>query len=62
MHSLLRAHAENLWTIGTVGLFPQLVAANKNIGNMPDIGITAHWMTRHDSVANPEIWFFKEGN
>ena len=62
MHAIFKSHAENLWTIGTVGLFPQLAAANKNIANVPDIGLTAQWMSRHDSVALPETWFFKEGN
>ena len=62
MRALFKSHADNLWTIGTVGLFPQLAAANKNIANVPNIGITAQWMSRHDSVAHPETWFFKEGN
>jgi peptide/nickel transport system substrate-binding protein len=62
MHALFKSHAENLWTIGTVGLFPQLAAANKNIANVPDFGLTAQWMSHHDSVAHPETWFFKEGN
>jgi len=58
---MLKSSTENLWSLGTLGLYPQLAVANKNMVNVPREPVTAVWDTRHDSIANPETWFYRGG-
>ena len=61
VREILASTAENLWSIGTLGLYPQLAIYNKNMVNVPREPITAVADTRHDSTANPETWFYRGG-
>lgn len=61
VREMLASTAENLWSIGTLGLYPQLGIYNKNMVNVPREPITAVADTRHDSIANPETWFYRGG-
>ena len=59
--ALLTAAAENLYTIGTVGQYPQLAIANTNLINVPRVPTTVTFFVHHDSVLRPQTWFFRGG-
>ncbi|MGQ9630561.1 MAG: ABC transporter substrate-binding protein [bacterium] len=58
LEGILRSQAENLWTISTVGLFPQPIIVNKNLANVPE-KVYWGWDYKYAGIANPETWFFK---
>jgi|TARA_Y100000310_G_scaffold318411_1_gene372429 peptide/nickel transport system substrate-binding protein len=57
---ILRSTADNLWSIGTVGLAPQPVVINARLKNVPEVGWWG-WDTRWSLPYNPSSWFFEEG-
>lgn len=61
LRAILKSNGDNLWFIGTIGLYPQLAVINENMVNVPRLPITAVYDTRHDSIANPETWFYRGG-
>ena len=58
LDKILKAQAENLWTISTVGQFPQPVIVNKKLANVPE-KLYWGWDYAYGSIGNPETWFFK---
>lgn len=56
---ILRSNAENLWTIGTVGLAPHPVIVKNNLRNVPEKGLWGWDLRRFTSYA-PETFFFKQ--
>ncbi|MGC8718097.1 MAG: ABC transporter substrate-binding protein [bacterium] len=56
---ILKSHAENLWTIGTVGLAPVPIIARNNLRNIPEKGIWG-WDYFWAILYNPEQFFFKQ--
>ena len=56
---LLRAGAENLWTIGTVGLAPHPVVVSKRLKNVIPNGIWG-WDNRWTLAYHPATWYFDE--
>ena len=57
--SLLRANAENLWTIGTVGLAPQPVAVSRRLKNVIPNGIWG-WDNRWTVSYHPPTWYLAD--
>ena len=58
--NLLRANAENVWTIGTVGLAPQPVAVSRRLKNVIPNGIWG-WDNRWTLSYHPPTWHLAEG-
>ncbi|MBC7320861.1 ABC transporter substrate-binding protein [bacterium] len=56
---ILKSHAENLWTIGTVGLAPVPIIVRNTLGNIPEKGIWG-WDYFWAMLYNPEQFFFKQ--
>jgi len=56
---ILKSNAENLWTIGTVGLAPVPIIARNNLRNIPEKGIWG-WDYFWAMLYNPEQFFFKQ--
>ncbi|NPV80310.1 MAG: ABC transporter substrate-binding protein [Firmicutes bacterium] len=56
---ILRSQAENLWTIGTVGLAPHPVIVRDNLRNVPEKGLWG-WDTIWTYIYHPEQFFFKQ--
>lgn len=56
---ILRSNAENLWSIGTVGLAPHPVVVSARLKNVPTNGIWG-WDTRWTLPYHPATWFFAE--
>jgi len=56
---ILKSNAENLWTIGTVGLAPHPVIVRNNLRNVPEKGLWGWDLRRFTSYA-PETFFFKQ--
>ncbi|MQY69919.1 MAG: ABC transporter substrate-binding protein [Firmicutes bacterium] len=56
---ILASQAENLWTIGTVGLAPSLVTVKKNMRNIPETALKG-WDLFHGYAYHSEQWFFKQ--
>ncbi len=54
---ILRSNAENLWTIGTVGLTPMPVVIRPEMRNVPKMGYWG-WDGRFSAPLHPETWFF----
>ena len=54
--NLLRANAENVWTIGTVGLAPQPVAVSPRLRNVIPNGIWG-WDNRWTLSYHPATWY-----
>jgi len=61
VRAILKSNGDNLWFIGTIGLYPQIAVINENMMNVPRSPITAVGDVRHDSIANPETWFYRGG-
>ena len=57
---ILRSQAENLWTIGTLGLAPQPVVVSDQLGNVPTRGYWG-WDDRMTQPYHPETWFLEGG-
>ena len=55
--NLLRSNAENLWTIGTVGLAPQPVVVSSRLRGIPEQGIWG-WDNRWTLSYHPATWYF----
>ena len=55
---ILASQAENLWTIGTVGLPPTPVIVRSNLRNLPEQGMIA-WDNFWGQSYYPEQRFFK---
>ena len=55
--NLLRSNAENLWTIGTVGLAPQPVVISSRLRGVPEQGIWG-WDNRWTLSYHPATWYF----
>ncbi|MEM7018408.1 MAG: ABC transporter substrate-binding protein [Pseudomonadota bacterium] len=53
---MLAANAENLWTIGTVGLAPHPVVTSKRLRGMPKKGIWG-WDNRWTLSYHPATWY-----
>lgn len=53
---ILAANAENLWTIGTVGLAPQPVVVSRRLKNVSDEGLWG-WDIRGTMPYHPATWY-----
>lgn len=53
---ILAANAENLWTIGTVGLAPQPVVVSRRLKNVADEGLWG-WDIRGTMPYHPATWY-----
>jgi peptide/nickel transport system substrate-binding protein len=53
---ILRSQAENLWTIGTLGLAPQPVVVHNSLHNVPERGYWG-WDNRWSLPYHPETWY-----
>lgn len=56
---ILKSNAENLWTIGTVGLAPHPVIVRSNLRNVPEKAFFG-WDTFFNYPYNPCQFFFKQ--
>jgi len=56
---ILKSNAENLWTIGTVGLAPHPIIVKNNLRNVPEKAFWGWDLRRFTSYA-PETFFFKQ--
>jgi len=56
---ILKSNAENLWTIGTVGLAPQPVIVRSTLRNIPE-KVSIGWDTLWTYPYNPCQFFFKQ--
>jgi len=56
---ILKSHAQNLWTIGTVGLTPKPILVKENVRNIPEEGVWG-WDFYYGVHYNPEQFFFKQ--
>ena len=57
---IMASQAENLWTIGTVGLTPHPVVAANNLGNLPENAFFG-WDHLWGIYRHPEQLYFKQG-
>ncbi len=57
--NILRAQAENLWMIGTVGMIPHPIIAKDNLRNVPETGFWG-WDSTYTMNRNPAQVFFAE--
>jgi len=55
---ILAANAENLWTIGTVGLAPQPVVVSRRLKNVADEGLWG-WDIRGTMPYHPATWYLQ---
>ena len=55
---ILRSNAENLWTIGTIGMSPIPVIVRNNLRNVPQ-EIPFGWVLYFTTIAYPEQFFLK---
>jgi peptide/nickel transport system substrate-binding protein len=56
---ILAANAENVWTIGTVGLAPQPVVTSNRLKNVVESGLWG-WDIRYTMPYHPATWFFDQ--
>ena len=56
---ILRSQAENVWTIGTVGIAPHPIIVNDKLQNVPKNGYWG-WDGRWSAPYYPETWYLKE--
>ncbi len=56
--TLLAANAENLWTIGTVGLAPQPIVVSDRLKNVVDEGLWG-WDIRGTMPYHPATWYIE---
>lgn len=57
--NILRAQAENLWMIGTVGMIPHPIIANNKLRNVPETGFWG-WDSTYTMNRNPAQVFWAE--
>jgi peptide/nickel transport system substrate-binding protein len=57
--NILRSQAENLWTIGVVGMAPQPIIAKNNLRNIPEKGAWV-WDELWFYPYHPEQFFLKQ--
>ncbi len=57
--NILRAQAENLWMIGTVGMIPHPIIANSKLRNVPETGFWG-WDSTYTMNRNPAQIFWAE--
>jgi peptide/nickel transport system substrate-binding protein len=55
---ILRSQAENLWTIGTVGLAPHPLVVSNRLRNVPKAGYWG-WDNRWTLPYHPETWYLE---
>jgi peptide/nickel transport system substrate-binding protein len=55
---ILRSQADNVWTIGTLGLAPQPVVVSDELHNVPERGYWG-WDNRMTLPYHPETWFLE---
>ena len=58
-YQLVKAAADNLWTIGTVGQAPHPVVISKRLRNVPETGIWG-WDNRWTLAYHPVTWYFDD--
>ncbi len=58
---ILASQAENLWTIGTLGLAPQPVVVSNDLHNVPERGYWG-WDDRMTLPYHPETWFLEDSH
>lgn len=58
LDKILKSHAENLWTIGTIGNTVKPVLVSVNLGNVPKEGVHGYDAIRMQPN-HPETFFFK---
>jgi len=56
---LLEANAENLWTVGTVGLAPFPIIVSNELKNVPEDGYWG-WDNRWSFGYHPETWYLEQ--
>ena len=56
---LLAANAENVWTIGTIGLAPQPVVTSNRLKNVVESGLWG-WDIRYTLPYHPATWFLEQ--
>ncbi len=56
---ILRSQAENLWSIGTLGLAPQPVVVHNSLRNVPKQGYWG-WDNRWSLPYHPETWYLRK--
>jgi peptide/nickel transport system substrate-binding protein len=56
---ILAAQAENLWTIGSVGLAPVPILIAQNMGNVPEDQLWG-WDCFFGSIFGAPTWYFKQ--
>ncbi|MDD5454529.1 MAG: ABC transporter substrate-binding protein, partial [Candidatus Ratteibacteria bacterium] len=56
---ILRTQAENIWTIGTVGVAPHPIIVSNKLHNVPENGYWG-WDGRWSFPYHPETWYLKE--
>ena len=56
---ILRSQAENLWTIGTVGIAPHPIIVREELHNVPKSGYWG-WDNRWSLPYHPETWYIKK--
>ena len=52
-----KMHVDHLWSIGTIGLFPQPVIINAKLKNLPDEGVSS-WDWGYMARYHPEQFYF----
>jgi len=57
---ILQSHAENLWTIGTIGLAPQPIVISSRLQNVSERGYWG-WDNLWLLPYHPETWFLEKG-
>jgi peptide/nickel transport system substrate-binding protein len=56
---ILASHAENLWTIGTVGMAPHPLVVGNRLHNVPEHGYWG-WDDRWSFPYHPETWYLSK--
>ena len=56
---ILKSQADNLWSIGTVGMTPWPVIVKNEIGNVPETGIHT-WDGHFQNPYHPHCWFRRQ--
>lgn len=57
--AILESQAENLWTIGTVGMAPQPLLVDEDLKNVPERGLWG-WDNRWSMPYHPETWYLEQ--
>ena len=57
--NILRSNAENLWSLGTIGLAPQPLVISKRLKNVPTRGYWG-WDNRWTVAYHPATWYLEQ--